>query len=64
MRAKAEADANERAFNDALAAAQAEMEPIVADAVNAEVGRAHRYATLCAARSSRAPHLHRARPLA
>jgi hypothetical protein len=45
MRAKAEADANERAFNEALAAAQSEMEPVRADAVNAEVGRAHRYAS-------------------
>ena len=45
LRAKAEADANERAFNDALAVAQAEMVPIVANAVNAEVGRAHRYAS-------------------
>jgi hypothetical protein len=47
-RAKAEADANERAFNDALAAAQAEMEPIRADAVNTEVGRPHRYASYAA----------------
>ena len=36
---------NERLFNEALAAAQAEMVPIVADAVNTEVGRAHRYAS-------------------
>jgi hypothetical protein len=40
-----EAAENERLFNEALAAAQAEMVPIVADAVNAEVGRAHRYAS-------------------
>jgi hypothetical protein len=48
MRAKVEADPNERAFNDALAAAQAEMEPIRADAVNTEVGRPHRYASYAA----------------
>jgi hypothetical protein len=36
---------NERLFNEALAAAQAEMVPVVADAVNNEVGRAHRYAS-------------------
>lgn len=36
MRRDAEREANERAFNDALAAAQAEMEPIAADARNPE----------------------------
>jgi ERF superfamily protein len=47
VRLKKEMDSAEaeRLFNEALAAAQAEMQPIVADAVNAEVGRAHRYAS-------------------
>jgi ERF superfamily len=47
VRLKKEMDAAEaeRLFNEALAAAQAEMVPIVADAVNSEVGRAHRYAS-------------------
>jgi hypothetical protein len=45
LKKEMEAAEAERLFNDALAAAQAEMVPIVADAVNAEVGRAHRYAS-------------------
>jgi ERF superfamily protein len=46
MRAKVEAEAREHAFNDALAAAQAQMQPIVADAVNSQIG--NRYATYAA----------------
>lgn len=46
MRAKVEAEAREHAFNNALAAAQAQMVPIVADAVNSQIG--NRYATYAA----------------
>jgi hypothetical protein len=45
LKKEMEATEAERLFNEALAAAQAEMVPIIADAVNAEVGRAHRYAS-------------------
>src|SRR5262249_31200244 len=45
LRKEMEAAEAERLFNEALAKAQAGMQPIVADAVNSEVGRAHRYAS-------------------
>jgi hypothetical protein len=45
LKKEIEAAEAEKLFNEALAAAQAEMVPIVADAVNSEVGRAHRYAS-------------------
>jgi hypothetical protein len=48
LRKEMEAVEAEHAFNNALAAAQAQMMPVVADAVNDQLGRPHRYATYAA----------------
>jgi hypothetical protein len=50
VRLKKEIDAAEAEglFNEALAAAQAQMVPILANTVNSEVGRPHRYASYAA----------------